>query len=391
VLTSNLDLDQVLMAVLEEARRLLNVAAASVWLSDPKTSELTCLQAVGPQSDLVRGWRLQPGEGIAGWVAQSGEAVIVPDTGSDERHFKGVDRQIGHENPSIISVPLRVRQNVFGALQLLDDQVDRFSPADLALVEPLAASAAIAIENAQLVQMLRQRTIELEARNEELAAFAHTVAHDLKNPLARIVGFSETLVEQCPTMSTEELGAYLYKIARTGRKMSRIIDALLLLAGVRDMQVEMQPLDMTGIIEEARQHLAPEIETRQATLLLPDEWPLALGYAPWVEEIWVNYISNAVKYGGAPPHIELGSERQQDGMVRFWVKDNGPGISPAAQQRLFTPFTRLDQVRGEGHGLGLSIVRRIVERMGGKVGVESRRDQGSLFTFTLPAAGEGKV
>ncbi|HET91637.1 MAG TPA: GAF domain-containing protein [Chloroflexi bacterium] len=391
MLTSNLDLDQVLMAVLEEARRLLNVAAASVWLSDPKTSELTCLQAVGPQSDLVRGWRLQPGEGIAGWVAQSGEAVIVPDTGSDERHFKGVDRQIGHENPSIISVPLRVRQNVFGALQLLDDQVDRFSPADLALVEPLAASAAIAIENAQLVQMLRQRTIELEARNEELAAFAHTVAHDLKNPLARIVGFSETLVEQCPTMSTEELGAYLYKIARTGRKMSRIIDALLLLAGVRDMQVEMQPLDMTGIIEEARQHLAPEIETRQATLLLPDEWPLALGYAPWVEEIWVNYISNAVKYGGAPPHIELGSERQQDGMVRFWVKDNGPGISPAAQQRLFTPFTRLDQVRGEGHGLGLSIVRRIVERMGGKVGVESRRDQGSLFTFTLPAAGEGKV
>ena len=217
------------------------------------------------------------------------------------------------------------------------------------------------------------------------------MAHDLKNPLARIVGFSETLVEQCPTMSTEELGAYLYKIARTGRKMSRIIDALLLLAGVRDMQVEMQPLDMTGIIEEARQHLAPEIETRQATLLLPDEWPLALGYAPWVEEIWVNYISNAVKYGGAPPHIELGSERQQDGMVRFWVKDNGPGISPAAQQRLFTPFTRLDQVRGEGHGLGLSIVRRIVERMGGKVGVESRRDQGSLFTFTLPAAGEGKV
>ncbi len=385
-LTSNLDLDQVLVSVLGEARRLLNVVAASIWLSDPETNELTCLQAVGPQSDLVRGWRLEPGEGIAGWVVQSGQTIIVPDTESDARHFKGVDRQIGQETRSIISVPLRVRQNVVGAIQILDTCVDRFSSADLRIVEPLAASAAIAIENAQLVQALRQRTTELEARNEELAAFAHSVAHDLKNPLARVVGYSETLAEQHPTMLAENLDFYLNRIAKTGRKMDNIIDALLLLSEIRDMEIDMRPLEMADIVEEVTHSLALEMEKRRATFRLPEEWPHALGYAPWIEQVWVNYISNAIKYGGNPPHIEMGAGEQEDGMIQFWVRDNGPGISSEAQNHLFTPFTRLNQVRVKGHGLGLSIVRRIVERLGGQVGVESEVGQGSLFTFTLPAA-----
>jgi signal transduction histidine kinase len=109
-----------------------------------------------------------------------------------------------------------------------------------------------------------------------------------------------------------------------------------------------------------------------------------LGYAPWIEEVWVNYLSNAIKYGGRPPRVELGAETQPGGLVRFWVRDNGPGIAPEAQVRLFVPFTRLDQVRAKGHGLGLSIVRRIVEKLGGQVGVISTPGQGSVFSFTLP-------
>jgi two-component system sensor histidine kinase/response regulator len=119
---------------------------------------------------------------------------------------------------------------------------------------------------------------------------------------------------------------------------------------------------------------------------LPKTWPVALGYGPWVEEVWVNYLSNGLKYGGQPPRVELGATAQPDGQVCFWIRDNGSGIPPEAQTRLFTPFTRLDQVRAEGHGLGLSIVRRIVEKLGGQVGVKSEAGQGSVFTFTLPAA-----
>ena len=97
-------------------------------------------------------------------------------------------------------------------------------------------------------------------------------------------------------------------------------------------------------------------------------------------------MSNALKYGGQPPRVELGATEQEDGTVRFWVRDNGHGLTPEEQARLFTPFTRLDQVSAKGHGLGLSIVRRIVEKMGGQVGVESQVGQGSTFVFTLPMA-----
>ncbi len=107
-----------------------------------------------------------------------------------------------------------------------------------------------------------------------------------------------------------------------------------------------------------------------------------------MEEVWVNYISNGCKYGGQPPRLELGWDRPEgESAVRFWVHDNGDGISPDDQPRLFVPFTRLDHVHVKGYGLGLSIVRRIVEKLGGQVGVESEGvpGRGSLFYFTLPA------
>jgi two-component system sensor histidine kinase/response regulator len=103
-----------------------------------------------------------------------------------------------------------------------------------------------------------------------------------------------------------------------------------------------------------------------------------LGYAPWIEEVWANYISNA---RGQPPQVTIGATAQPDGRIRFWVQDNGSGLSTEAQQRLFTPFTRLEQAHIKGHGLGLSVVQRIIEKLGGQVGVES---MGSTFYFTLP-------
>jgi two-component system sensor histidine kinase/response regulator len=153
-------------------------------------------------------------------------------------------------------------------------------------------------------------------------------------------------------------------------------------------EVDMGPLDMAKVVDEACQRLVYMVEEYQAELVLPLEhaWPVSVGYGPWVEEVWVNYLSNALKYGGRPPRVELGATVQEDGIVRFWVHDNGPGLTPGEQGRLFTPFTQLDQARAKGHGLGLSIVRRIVEKMGGEVGVESEVGQGSTFFFTLLAA-----
>ena len=240
-------------------------------------------------------------------------------------------------------------------------------------------------ERKQAEEALRQYTVELKARNEELDAFAHTVAHDLKGPLAPLIGTAEVLEVDYALLPGQKLQEYLRMISQFGHKMGRIIDELLLLAEVRRVEeLTMEPLNIARTVAEAQGRVAYLIEEHQAEIISPDAWPVALGYGPWVEEVWANYLSNAIQYGGRPPRVELGVTEQADGMVRFWVRDNGPGLTPEEQARLFTPFTQLAQVRARGHGLGLSIVRRIVERLGGQVGVESEIGRGSVFTFTLP-------
>jgi len=238
--------------------------------------------------------------------------------------------------------------------------------------------------NAELARQID----ELRARNEELDAFAHTVAHDLKNPLNQIVGYAEMLEQYYATLSSVERMKSVGGIARSGRKMDSIIEELLLLAGVRKTEVQLVPVDMGQTIAQVQQRLTYLIKEYQAEIVLPAAWPTALGYAPWIEEIWVNYLSNGCKYGGTPPRLELGGDALPDGRARFWVRDNGDGLTSEEQSRLFTPFTRLDQARARGYGLGLSIVRRIAEKLGGQVGVESdgAPGQGSTFYFTLPAA-----
>jgi two-component system sensor histidine kinase/response regulator len=254
------------------------------------------------------------------------------------------------------------------------------------VIEQVIHRQRLAEAKRQAEEALHQYTRELQARNEELNAFAHTVAHDLQNPLSLIIGFASALNEGYATMAHEEIKMCSSSIMESSQKMSNIIDELLLLAGVRQQEVNPGPLNMASLVLGSQRRLANLIDEYQAEIVVPDDWPVALGYGPWIEEVWTNYLSNALKYGGRPPRVEAGATTQENGQVRFWVRDNGAGLTPEEQARLFTPFTRLDQVRAKGHGLGLSIVRRIIEKLGGEVGVESEgvAGQGSVFSFTLP-------
>ncbi len=232
-------------------------------------------------------------------------------------------------------------------------------------------------------ERLQQRIAGLEAQNRELGAFAEIVAHDLKSPLFIMAGYADVVLDQSSALSPAEIEECLDQIRSQAHKMSTMVDDLLLLAGVRQQKVEASPLDMGNIVVMAQQRLAPMIRQHQAEIRLPEVWPLSWGYGPWIEEVWANYLSNAIKYGGRPPQVQVGATLA-DGFVRFWVRDNGHGLTPEEQNRLFTPFVRLDPVRVDGHGLGLSIAKHVVERLGGQVGIESRLGQGSVFSFTLP-------
>jgi two-component system, sensor histidine kinase and response regulator len=171
-------------------------------------------------------------------------------------------------------------------------------------------------------------------------------------------------------------------------RLNNIVEELLLLAGVRRQSVQPVPVDMAAVVRESLGRVEHLVAKSGAQVEQPRDWPVALGYPPWIAEVMTNYLSNAIKYGGQPPLITLGGELVAERkMVRYWVSDNGAGLSAEQQSKLFQQFSRIAGTRAKGHGLGLSIVRRITEKLHGAAGVESSPGRGSRFWFELPSAG----
>jgi len=224
---------------------------------------------------------------------------------------------------------------------------------------------------------------ELQQRNEELAAYDRSVSHDLKGPVSYILTSTEWLQRSYTQLSPEQLHHFLGQLATRAYQANSIIESLLLLAQTDN--IEQYPLDMHATAKRSLDNLHNLVTECDAHLSLPDTLPSAMGQTSLVEQVWDNYLSNAIKYGGSPPHISIGAEIQDGTMVRFWVRDNGPGITSEKRPYIFASHTRFGDGKVEGHGLGLSIVRRIIHRLGGQVGFENQPEQGCCFYFTLPS------
>ncbi|HCY43557.1 MAG TPA: hypothetical protein DHV48_19845 [Prolixibacteraceae bacterium] len=220
----------------------------------------------------------------------------------------------------------------------------------------------------------------------DLDAFSHTVAHDLKNMLGAIVTASSLIKSGIDDMPKEDILEINELINQSATKTMHITRELLTLASVRQQDVKLAGVNMKRIVKEALKRLDDMIKESGAKISVPDVWPEVLGYDAWLEEVWINYISNALKYGGRPPLIEIGSEILPGRKVKFWIRDNGKGLSQEEMSLLFIKFTRLETLKVEGNGLGLSIVKRIVEKLDGEVGVESKNipGEGCTFYFVLP-------
>jgi PAS domain S-box-containing protein len=406
VLNSTLNLDEVLDHILAELERVVPNDAAAVYLIEGRHAQAArCRSRRGAIEDVLGriSWDISQTTNMRRMVA-SGEPVVVLDTHAAADWIRFPETEWIR---SYAGAPIQARGQVIGFLEVDAATSGFFGPREADRLRAFADQAAIAIENARLyteshrgreaLQAVNQELArrldeldtansELQARNAELDAYAHTVAHDLKNPLAQLLGYAELLQWERGDLTDKDVDEALTTIWRQGYKMQSIIEELLVLASMRKSDIQMQPLDMEAVVVEAQRRLEPLIKEYGVEFQMPAVWPVALGHAPWVEEIWVNYLSNGIKYGGRPPRLELGAGAQgPGGQVRFWVRDNGQGLTNEEQGRLFTPFTQLNQMRAKGHGLGLSIVRRIADRLGGTAGVESAAGHGSTFYFTLPA------
>lgn len=374
-LARKLDVDYVLRIALNAAVQLSGASAGFIGVAQDEGVILR--HATGPYAAKI-GLAIPQDNGITARVIRTCEPALVRDITFDSDYVDAVSGTRAQ-----MTLPLMSGDRLVGVLTLETRDPDQFDDETYSFVKLLAVRIAIALDNARAYE-------ELEHTVSELDAFADTVAHDLKNPLALVTGYISLVTSYDQDELTPELlRESLDRIQANALKMSNIIDALLLLAGVRRTeQIYVAPIFMESVVSEVLERLSPTIASTSADITVGNDWPPVLGYAPWVEQVWMNYITNALKYGGEPPAIALGSEVLPDGTVRCWVRDNGPGLTPEQQERVFKPFTRLSNRKVEGHGLGLSIVQRIVTKLGGTVAVESAPDQGSEFSFTLPRAAD---
>lgn len=323
-------------------------------------------------------------------VVNSGEAALssarrsTPDLILLDAMMPGLD---GFETCRLLKADAATSDTPVIFMTALADPLDEVAGLRLGAVDYITKPIQIDIVLARINTHLTLRRLQraLQQQNAELDAYARTVAHDLKNPLTAVLSAAHYLSRNVGRLADQDLADYLTIIKNAGQRAVATVDDLLALAGARQSQIALQPLDMAAIMQQVHARLAFMIDQYGATLALPAVWPVARGHAAWVELVWANYLSNGLKYGGRPPRLELGADPQSDGRIRFWVQDNGPGLSADECAQLFAEGVRLAPERAEGHGLGLATVRRLVERLGGAVAVESVAGEGSRFSFTLPS------
>jgi PAS domain S-box-containing protein len=360
--TSTLDLDQVLVNVLEEIRRLLDVSASSVWLIDRETGELVCQQATGSQSETVRGWRLSPGQGLAGWVARTGESLIVPDTRANEHYFKGVDQQTGLPLRSVLAVPLRVRDSVIGVAQVVDTEVDRFQPTDLRLVESLATPAAIAIENAQLYEQARRDT-------ETKSVLIDEINHRVKNNISTIIGL---LYAEQRYAKAEAQAAYQSIIGDMVNRLHGLATVHSMLSASEWAPLRLNEL-ASQIIRSSWQtlphdrHLSVDVAPSPVMVTADQAHNLALV----INELATNTIKHTMQRDTSQITVRIGLDGDK---ILFEFRDDGPGYPE-------------DVLHLERYSAGLDLVQNIVRKsLRGELSLHN--DRGAVTTIQITAEAE---
>ncbi|ARV62462.1 hypothetical protein BZZ01_30950 [Nostocales cyanobacterium HT-58-2] len=240
-------------------------------------------------------------------------------------------------------------------------------------------------ENEILERGVTERTQQLQEANNELEAFGYSVSHDLQAPLRAMHGFAEALLEDYGDLLDELGKEYARRIIASALRLENLIQDLLAYSRLSRTELPLKSIDLTLVISEVIREIQPEIEQKQAEIKIDSPLPQVLAHHPTLVQVATNLVENAIKFVkvGVQPQVRVWAEKYNN-WVRLWVADNGIGIASEHQKRIFQVFERLHgQETYPGTGIGLAIVRKGVERMEGRVGVESQLGQGSRFWIEL--------
>ena len=376
VLTSTLDLLELLDLIVNAARDLTRTEATSILLLDAKTGDLYFEAVTGSKSEEIKRVVVPPNS-LAGWVVREGRVEIINDVSKDDRFYAQSDVRTGFQTRALIGVPMKVKERVIGVLEAINPADGRpFSDEDVELLTTLSAQAAIAIENARLFHQ---------------SDLVSEMVHELRTPLTSIVAYSELLLRQevPPDMARE----FVETIFQEAQHLASMTNAFLELSRLQSgrTRFQMVPFAIAELIDDVINLLRPQAEERGLTLHtnLPDPLPRVIGDRERLRQVLVNLASNAVKYNKPNGEVWLELEPLPDtGLLRVNVRDTGRGIPEKDLPHIFEKFYRVADSEGyaQGTGLGLNIVKQLVEAHGSQMQVVSQVDVGTAFSFTLKAA-----
>jgi light-regulated signal transduction histidine kinase (bacteriophytochrome) len=283
-------------------------------------------------------------------------------------------------------VPIRAESPI-GAIGNYWAQPHRATPQQLNLLQALANSTAIALENVQLYneleQRVTQRTHQLEAANQELEAFSYSVSHDLRAPLRHLDGFSQMLLEQSGDLLGSDGLDYLNRMRRASQRMGQLIDDLLRLSRISRAEMLREPVDLTAMARDIIADLQAGAPERQVTVVIEEELS-AHGDLRLLRVLLENLLSNAWKYSTRTPRARISVGSTGQAPDTYYIRDNGAGFDMAHADRLFSPFQRLHtETEFPGNGIGLATVQRIIHKHGGRIWPEAAPGEGATFFFTL--------
>lgn len=392
-----LRLEMILEILVRRVVSALRAQQASVMMVDPASGVLETRASYGLESEFARHGRQRMGEGIAGWVAQQQQAVLVQPEDTLHGRFKE-NRKVHRHITSGLSLPLRVGDRCVGVLNVNRIQhPDPFTEHHREMLRLFAEHVGSVIERAEVMERLTARTQDLERANLQLAelnrmkdVFLSTASHELKTPLTSVIGYAELLEDRERRLSVEQQTEFLRRLRAEADALLALIEDILDLSKLETGKLVLQrePHELNDVVREAMgtsRALADKHGVELVEALAPDFGLLALDETK-MRQVVVNLLVNAIKFSPARGRVLVRTQLESDFVV-LEVEDCGPGVRPEDTLQIFELFgqgARQQEKRTSGLGIGLHLVRRITELHGGHVGVRGRAEGGSIFWVRLP-------
>jgi signal transduction histidine kinase len=390
------ELKDTLRVIAEKLNELVPFDEVSVYLVDWEKNLLVPLYATGPYADDVMA-DVGPINGLAGQVARSGKVDIVEDSEEDPRVEDIPGLEEIELSQAMMAIPLMGKHGVEGVLELYRDKDRKFGPVEVTIVEPFAAHAAMALENARLREELKQNLNAVQKAYDDMKdldtmkdSLVDTISHELRTPLTTILGYIEMASSGMYGDVTPKMQEKFNAVVEQARRINTLVSAMLEMSKMekKGFQMDFGDVNLAMVTREVIEDLNADIvmKNHSITVLFGRELPIVQADRVRIHDVVENLLSNAVKYTDYGGKITVGADIL-GGKIHMWVKDTGIGIAEEDHDRLFDRFFLADAglTRADGRvGIGLYTSREIVRKHGGEIWFESRKGAGSTFHLSLP-------